>query len=256
MRRGSNSSLISKKEAQAIPKKKQSGELKEKTLMELWEKARRDIEKKDKEILSLKAELEKKKGEKKKSNISGQPGSGAPVMAATEEKSARAVDVEKNFEREFELEGLREQVKISQENVRKALEVNDKLKSELAKKNKQLAEMAVELEKEKVGRLDSEISKEKERLFEVDKMIQDQREIKQLRHSVKAKEKELSQMAEKLALTEKEHKQRLEECQQEIQALTHTIENFAKLNGWEREKERKKKRERERELLTLLHLFF
>jgi chromosome segregation ATPase len=228
----------------------------EKQLAALLEKAKKDIESKDRHILQLKVELEKKKERNRRmDNVASivstlgialddqderqsdaherqQPTEAKDDDGDADAASRAALDRKKleNENQELrkgvvELRGLLEKKDEELTALGEKLEV---IEQALRDKEREIKQLKRDIDKEKVQRIDMQINKEKEKLEEVERAINDKSEIKRLKQELRSREKEAATLSEQMASKEAQWRAKAEQYEVEIKSLSRTIENFGR----------------------------
>lgn len=227
----------------------------EKQLAALLEKAKRDIESKDRHILQLKVDLEKKQEKDRRmgnvANILSDMGlplddrptpsvvestavsdgndqiSQAPDDSASAELSTKKLEAENQALRASIVE-LRELLEKKDQELSTLNEQLEHLEKTVMTKDQGIKQLKREVEREKVQRIDLQINKEKEKLEEVERAINDKNEIKKLKADLRKKDKELTTLQQLMKDKEADWAAKSQQYDHEIQSLSRTIENFGR----------------------------
>ena len=244
-------------DSKQVELKRENARLKhvEKQLAGLLDKAKKDIESKDRHILQLKVELEKKKERNRRMNnvasimsdmgiaLDDQPGDavGEKVPQEAEDgggDGSDSVDTSSADRAALDrkkLEGENQELRKGVVELRDLLERKDeeltalgeqveRLEQALRDKDREAKQLKKDIEKEKVQRIDMQINKEKEKLEEVERAINDKNEIKRLKQELRSRDKEVTALSEQMA----QWRAKAEQYEVEIKSLSRTIENFGR----------------------------
>jgi predicted RNase H-like nuclease (RuvC/YqgF family) len=248
-------------DSKQVELKRENARLKqrEKQLAGMLDKAKKDIESKDRHILQLKVELEKKKERNRRMDsvatimcdlglaVDEPPGDakhgseGLPQAEGDKQQegakgrgdedgveNARKSEEAENQELRKVVSELRELLEKKDEELTALGERLEGLEQAVRDKEREIKLLKKEVEKEKVQRIDLQINKEKDKLVEVERTINDKNEIKKLKQELRNKEKEVAALSERLATKEAEWKTRADQYEHEVKSLSRTIENFGR----------------------------
>lgn len=244
-------------DSKQVELKRENARLKhvEKQLAGLLDKAKKDIESKDRHILQLKVELEKKKERNRRMNnvasimsdmgiaLDDQPGDAVGEKVPQEAEDGGGDDngsvdtssADRAALDRKKLEGENQELRKGVVELRDLLERKDeeltalgeqveRLEQALRDKDREAKQLKKDIEKEKVQRIDMQINKEKEKLEEVERAINDKNEIKRLKQELRSRAKEVTALSEQMA----QWRAKAEQYEGEIKSLSRTIENFGR----------------------------